>query len=130
MTTVSAAQTTSTQSSAYSSAANVDYQTFVKLLVAELANQDPMEPVDSSQYVSKLASFSNVEQSLQINNKISQMLESANLSLAGSIVGRTLTTADGSISGTVHSVSITSDGIIAMLENGQSVAVSNGIVIS
>ncbi len=130
MTTVSAAQTTASQSSAYSSAANVDYQTFVKLLVAELANQDPMEPVDSSQYVSQLASFSNVEQSLQINNKISQMLESANLSLAGSIVGRTLTTADGSVSGTVHSVAITSDGIIAMLENGQSVAVTNGIVIS
>lgn len=130
MSTVSATLPTATQASAYQGAANVDYQSFVKLLVAELANQDPLEPVDATQHVAQLAAFSNVEQSLQINNKIGEVLKAANLSLAGSIIGRTLTSADGTASGSVAAVSIGSDGLIAMLEDGRNVAIGDGVIIS
>lgn len=130
MSTVSATGFGTATASAQKTAANVDYQSFIKLLVAELANQDPLEPVDAAQHVAQLASFSNVEQSLQINAKIGQVLEAANLSLAGSIIGRTLTSADGSVSGTIASVSIGSDGLVATLGDGQEVAVAAGIVIS
>ncbi len=39
-------------------------QTFLKLLVAQLKNQDPLNPTDSVQFVTQLAQFSQLEQSL------------------------------------------------------------------
>jgi len=38
--------------------------TFLKLLVAQLKHQDPLEPQDGSQFVAQLAQFSNLEQSI------------------------------------------------------------------
>ncbi len=56
------------------SKAKVDYDAFLQLLVAEMKNQDPTEPMDSAQFISQLASFSNVEQGIQTNDKLGQLL--------------------------------------------------------
>ncbi|HTW66156.1 MAG TPA: flagellar hook capping FlgD N-terminal domain-containing protein [Bryobacteraceae bacterium] len=42
-------------------------QTFLQLLVAQLQNQDPMDPQDGTQFVSQLAQFSSLEQQIQSN---------------------------------------------------------------
>jgi len=44
---------------------------FLKLLVAQLKNQDPQNPMDSSQMAAQLAQFSSVEQLTQINETLS-----------------------------------------------------------
>ena len=41
--------------------------TFLKLLVSQLQNQDPLNPADSTQFVGQLAQFSSLEQLIQIN---------------------------------------------------------------
>ncbi|TGD61875.1 flagellar hook assembly protein FlgD [Tabrizicola sp. WMC-M-20] len=46
---------------------SMDYQSFLTLLVAQVANQDPLEPMDSTQFVSQLAQLSQVEQSVLTN---------------------------------------------------------------
>lgn len=112
------------------SATQVDYQSFLKLLVAEMKNQDPTNPMDSSDYVAQLATFSQVEQSVQINSKLDQLLQSSVLAQADSIIGRTLTSADGKISGVVEEVRLFSDGLIAVLEDGRELPVLPGVVIS
>lgn len=112
------------------SATQVDYQSFLKLLVAEMKNQDPTNPMDSSDYVAQLATFSQVEQSVQINSKLNQLLQSSVLAQADSIIGRTLTSADGKISGVVEEVRLFSDGLIAVLDDGRELPVLPGIVIS
>ena len=111
-------------------AATVDYQAFLKLLVAQMKNQDPTSPMESTDYVAQLATFSQVEQSVQINNRLDQILQASVLSQAGSIIGRTVTTADGEISGTVAEVRMFSDGIIAVLEGGEEVPILPGVRIS
>ena len=111
-------------------AATVDYQAFLKLLVAQMKNQDPTSPMESTDYVAQLATFSQVEQSVQINNRLDQILQASVLSQAGSIIGRTVTTADGEISGTVAEVRMFSDGIIAVLEGGEEVPILPGVKIS
>ena len=42
---------------------------FLKLLVAQLENQDPMSPMDGQQMAAQLAQFSSVEQLMQMNQK-------------------------------------------------------------
>ena len=111
-------------------AATVDYRAFLKLLVAQMKNQDPTSPMESTDYVAQLATFSQVEQSVQINNRLDQILQASVLSQAGSIIGRTVTTADGEISGTVAEVRMFSDGIIAVLEGGEEVPILPGVRIS
>ncbi|RUM97528.1 flagellar hook assembly protein FlgD [Pseudaminobacter arsenicus] len=107
----------------------VDYQSFLRLLVAEMKNQDPTNPMDSTQYVAQLASFSQVEQSVQINTKLDQLLQASTLSQAGSLIGRTVTSADGTLTGTVAEVRVMSDGIIAVVDGGKEIVMGPGVVI-
>jgi flagellar basal-body rod modification protein FlgD len=108
----------------------VDYQSFLKLLVAQMKNQDPTNPMDSTQYMAQLAAFSQVEQSVQMNTKLDQMLQSSTLEQAASIIGRTITSADGETTGKVAEVKLISNGIVAVLEGGTEVAVGPGVKIS
>ena len=108
----------------------VDYQSFLKLLVAQMKNQDPTNPMDSTQYMAQLAAFSQVEQSVQMNTKLDQMLQSSTLAQADAIIGRTITSADGGTSGKVAEVRLISNGIVAVLEGGAEVTVGPGVKIS
>ena len=108
----------------------VDYQSFLKLLVAQMKNQDPTSPMDSTQYMAQLAAFSQVEQSVQMNTKLDQMLQSSTLEQAASIIGRTVTSADGETTGKVAEVRLISNGIVAVLEGGKEITVGPGVKIS
>ena len=107
----------------------IDYQSFLKLLMAEMKNQDPTKPMDSTEYVAQLATFSQVEQSVQTNSKLDQLLQTSALAQAGNIIGHTITSADGNTTGTVSSVRLISDGLVAMLNTGQEVTMESGVVI-
>lgn len=133
MTEVTSATSTaasSTAATASTAKANVDYESFLRLLVAELKNQDPTEPMDSTQYIAQLASFSNVEQGIQTNTKLDDLIQMGHLQQAGSIIGRTLTSPEGDVSGVIEEVRVFDDGIIAVLESGEQVVVSGGVTIS
>src|SRR6476661_1959080 len=107
----STSSSSTTASAATQAASNlVDYNSFLKLLVAQMKNQDPMNPTDSTQYLSQLASFSSVEQQVQTNAKLDRLITSSGLDQADSLLGHTLTNTDGSVSGKVVSVTYSSDG--------------------
>jgi flagellar basal-body rod modification protein FlgD len=108
----------------------VDYQSFLKLLVAQMKNQDPTNPMDSTQYMAQLAAFSQVEQSVQMNTKLDQMLQSSALAQADALIGRTIASADGKTSGKVAEVRLISNGIVAVLEGGKEITVGPGVTIS
>jgi flagellar basal-body rod modification protein FlgD len=123
-------QTSTANSTDQTSKTAVDYQSFLKLLVAEMKNQDPTNPMDSTQYVAQLAAFSQVEQSVQINTKLDQLLQSSSLAQADALIGRTVTSADGKVTGKVAEVRLLSDGIVAVLEGGKEITVGPGIKIA
>lgn len=129
---VSAATNTVTQTASAAAAdkATLDYDTFLKLLVAEMQNQDPTEPMDSTEYISQLASFSNVEQTIQTNARLEDLLKSSSIAQAGSLIGRSVTSSDGSIDGVVKQVEIYDDGVVAILQDGQKVVVGPGLTVS
>jgi flagellar basal-body rod modification protein FlgD len=132
MTALSALSAVTTSTTAAPSAAGLggmDYNAFLKLLIAQLKNQDPTQPMDNTEFVSQLATFSQVEQSIDVNKKLDSMLTSQSLTLADAVIGHKVTSPDGKITGVVKSVVITSDGPVAKLDNGKYLFLGNGIII-
>ncbi len=117
------------QASTAKSKTAVDYQSFLKLLIAEMKNQDPTKPMDSTQYVAQLASFSQVEQSVQTNTKLDQILQSSALAQADTLIGRSITSGDGETTGIVKEVRLASSGLVAVLEDGTELAVGPGVTV-
>ena len=113
-----------------SSAASVDYDAFLQLLVAEMQNQDPTKPMESTEYVAQLASFSNVEQQIQTNEKLDSLLNSSFIASAGSLIGRTITSADGATSGEIVQVKVVNGAGTAVLQSGEKIAVDGKVTLS
>ncbi|WMS41812.1 flagellar hook assembly protein FlgD [Acuticoccus sp. MNP-M23] len=107
----------------------LDYDSFLRLLVEQMKNQDPLEPMSDTEYIAQLASFSNVEQNIITNDRLQALMTSSALSDAQSLIGRNVTTPEGT-SGTVASVQIASGEIYATLTSGDSVLVGDGITVS
>lgn len=131
MTDVSAVNATGTQKSNQATTApqTVDYEAFLKLLVAQMKNQDPTSPMESTDYVAQLATFSQVEQSVQINTKLDSILQASSFAQAGDLIGKQITSADGLTSGIIKEVRLYSDGIMAILQNGDELPVWSGVSI-
>ncbi len=118
------------RSSATMGASTLGYGDFLQLLMAQMRNQDPTSPTDSTQWVSQLATFSSVEQAVQANVKLDQILQNTALSDAEAFIGRSLSSPDGSISGVVVAVSIGRDGLVATLDNGAKLPITFDVTVS
>jgi flagellar basal-body rod modification protein FlgD len=51
-----------------------DFQTFLTLLTTQMRNQDPLKPMESTEFVAQLASFSGVEQQVRANDRLDGIL--------------------------------------------------------
>ena len=110
----SAAQSSAASSSTSTSAAqSLNYNDFLTLLMSEMKNQDPTQPMDPSTMVSQLATVSEVGQAVQTNTNLASLLTATSLTQAENLIGQTITSADGATSGQVASVSVTSSGAAA-----------------
>jgi flagellar basal-body rod modification protein FlgD len=136
MTVSGVSSATSNNSSATSSSQPtnmIDYNGFLQLLIAQMRNQDPTNPTDSTEYMSQLAQLSSVEQAVQTNAKLDTLLSTSAMSQAEGLIGRTASFTDESgtsTSGKIKEVYIIQGGAVATLENGVKVALGPGITIS
>jgi len=71
--TAAGANTTTTTNDALSSATDplANEQVFLQMLVSQIQNQDPLNPTDSTQFVSQLTGFSQLEQLIGIKGELS-----------------------------------------------------------
>lgn len=69
------------------SKATADYNTFLTLLTAQLKYQDPLSPLDATQFVSQLSQFSSVEQAIVANQKLDTIINSLGASSMMADVG-------------------------------------------
>ncbi|MGD9713709.1 MAG: flagellar hook assembly protein FlgD [Thermomicrobiales bacterium] len=129
-TTATQQTTAASASSANSTKSTLDYNAFLQLLIAQLQNQDPMEPMKSTDYVAQLATFSQVEKTVQTNERIASLLSAVQLQQAEGVIGRNITSADGSISGVVTSSKVVDNNVVAVLADGQEVKLAPGVVLS
>lgn len=59
---------------------------FLRLFIAQLENQDPLEPQDGSEFVAQLAQFAQLEQSSNINARL-EAIEASQATVAGTALG-------------------------------------------
>lgn len=123
---VRATQNNSTLSTGSSS----NYDAFLQLFLTQLKHQDPTKPMDPTTTVTQLATFSQVEQLVQSNARLDALLLNSALNQAASLVGRTITPADGSTGGVVKSVTVDGAQLSAVLSDGRKIVVASGVSIS
>jgi flagellar basal-body rod modification protein FlgD len=92
---------------------NLGENDFLKLMMDQLQNQDPLNPSDPTQYMSELASFSSLEQETQIATSTSAASTQQASSSALGLLGHTVSYQDSNgvtQTGTVSKVDFTSSG--------------------
>ncbi len=93
---------------------------FLKLLITELKNQDPLDPVDNKETISQLAQFSALEQMNNLNTQFETYRQDNSLMLSCLLTGQeaTLLLKDGSeVNGIVEKV-IWKDGTMFIQLDG------------
>lgn len=66
-----------------------DFNTFLKMLTVQMQNQDPLNPMESSEFAVQLATFSSVEQQVRTNDFLAEMVSThkAGLSTYTDLIG-------------------------------------------
>ncbi|MBN1359553.1 MAG: hypothetical protein JW993_03125 [Sedimentisphaerales bacterium] len=95
---------------------------YMKLLVTQLQNQNPLEPMDNKDMSAQLAQFSQLEQLESMNSSFGKVLDSVQRSYASALIGKEVsfraTAADGTpetLTGQVEEVVIGSSGDISLV---------------
>ena len=111
----------------YDSATTTDKDLFLKMLVAQMTNQDPFNTQDPSQYITQLAQFNSLEQMMQLNDSMEFLVNLNNAMLvnnamgsAASLIGKNVEVSIGNevgeyenFTGQVKSASI-KDGVVCL----------------
>jgi flagellar basal-body rod modification protein FlgD len=92
-----AASSGSSSTTTATSSTDVTKDMFLQLLVAQLQNQDPMNPADGTQFLTQLAQFQQLEQSMNMGTDLSAIRSDldtlvANGASTGTTTGTTATT--------------------------------------
>ena len=98
----------------------LDKEAFLKLLTAQLKNQDPLNPTDQKDFIQQVATFSNLEQQISTNQNMAKMLQFQAVSQAASLIGQQVTgLVDGNVvEGKVREVIFVNGEPVMALDNG------------
>lgn len=80
---------------------NVDFTTYITLLTKQLQNQDPLQPMDSSQFTSEIATYSQLEQQIKGNDLLEKLAANKDYTMQGvaaSYLGKEVLAEDSAIS--------------------------------
>src|SRR5262245_16065719 len=64
-----------------------DYDSFLQLLTTQLKNQDPLSPLDATQFVTQLSQFAMVEQAIMTNKNLESLLQSSRNAVISADIG-------------------------------------------
>jgi len=109
---------------------------YMKLLVTQLQNQNPLEPLDNNQMASQLAQFSQLEQLESMNSNFAKVLSTTERNYANSLMGKEVSFASTNEEGTkevksglVEQVVNDVDGKIMLVAGGEILALEDVISV-
>jgi flagellar basal-body rod modification protein FlgD len=120
MSVVEPAKTTTTKTADGSQILGKD--DFLKLMVAQMKNQDPMNPADDKDNIAQMAQFSSLEQITNLANATQDLANRMSLTQNVGLLGHTVTytgTDGTAVSGTVDGLNLATDGKATLSVAGQ-----------
>ena len=112
------------------SKASLNYDLFLKLLLQQLKSQDPTSPVDQKETLAQLASFSNVEQTIKLNQKLDTVLDQQRTVEASALIGKHIKSLITNEEGLVQSVEVSQGRMLVTLDSGAQMEISRDFRIS
>jgi flagellar basal-body rod modification protein FlgD len=91
---------------------DLDVDQFLKLMVTELTNQDPLNPMDNTQLVEQIGQIRQITATNQLSETLAAVQAGQNLTTASSLIGKriaALTDTSENISGVVDRVTVETD---------------------
>jgi flagellar basal-body rod modification protein FlgD len=105
----------------------LDMDQFLELMIAELQNQDPLNPMDNAQILQQISQIREIGATSKLSDTLDAVLLGQNLSSASGMIGRTIKalTDDGhQAQGEVERVTL-ADGQVRLHVGGQAVRLTN-----
>ena len=91
---------------------DLDIDQFLQLMISELTNQDPLNPMDNTQLVQQLGHIREIAATTQLTETLSDVAAGQNLTTASSLIGKqisALTDDNQNVTGVVERVSVAVD---------------------
>jgi flagellar basal-body rod modification protein FlgD len=86
----------------------LNQQDFIKILLTQLTYQDPLKPMDNQQFMAQMAQFTALQQSVQLNDNMTQLIHNQAALQSVGLIGRSvdISTANGIVTGTVSGLAL------------------------
>jgi flagellar basal-body rod modification protein FlgD len=96
----------------------LDKDAFLKLLVAQMRYQNPLEPKGSDEFISQVVQLTSMEQMINLSKNMEMLLRAQELSLSANLVGKHVVVGgpDHDATGTVERIIIGEDGIKLVID--------------
>ena len=112
---------------------NLNTSDFVKMMITQLQNQDPLQPESNDQLMSQMSQIGQLQSTSMLQDTLKSVSLQAQIGSASGLIGKVVQGTDqnnNTIHGLVTSVKVASDGASLELDNGQSLALSKVTAIS
>lgn len=113
--------------------AGLTSETFLKLLIAQLQNQDPTDPLDSDQLLSQISEMRNLQASIELQTALDNLTLSQQLAGSTAFIGKTVTALVGDeeieVSGVVDRVQMR-DGKAFLSVDGTEIGLSDVVSVA
>jgi len=111
-------------SSAINTASSIQMD-YMKLLITQLQNQNPLEPLDNNEMASQLAQFSELQQLESLNSSFANILSTTQRNYANSLIGKEIAFASEDETGTSNITSGVVDEVINNVDGKTVLVVGN-----
>lgn len=106
---------------------------FVKMMITQLQNQDPLQPTSSDQLMSQMSQIGQLQSTTQLQTTLTGLAQQTQIGAASSLIGKQVAGLDSNnnpLTGIVTSVQVSTSGIGLQLDNGNSLDLAKVTTIS
>lgn len=103
-------------------------ESFAKIIFTELGKQDPLQPSDTNALLEQISTLRSIQSNMNLTTQLSELVSQNEFASAATLVGASVSGVSQDnerISGTVRSVSRTTEGSVVELATGERISVRN-----
>src|SRR6476469_4301956 len=119
---------TGSQLKGASSPYNLQPEDFIKMMLTQLQNQDPLEPAKNEQLLAQMSQIGQLESSTELQSSLKSLVLQNNIGAAGNLIGKMVQGLDGTgkaVKGLVNSVRVVDGNVSLELDNGKALAMDH-----